>query len=107
MTNHKIHYAGLEPNLQARCSCGKRSGIDRRAEVDTWYYAHLQEVERIRTYLGTRTPSLKTQHAWFCQQADNADNDLDDRLLWRQLADEIGAFIMTKAEPSLQQDALF
>lgn len=105
MTNHKVHYAGLDPHLQARCSCGKRSAIASRAETDGWYYAHLQEVERIRAYLGTRNPSLKSQHAWFVIQAENTDNDPEDRVLWRQLADEIQAFLVSK-EP-LPQDTLF
>lgn len=105
MTNHKVRYAGLEPNLQARCSCTKRSAIGSRADVDTWYYAHLQEVERVRAYLGTRSPTLKSQHAWFCLQAEDTDNDPDDRALWRQLADEIQAFLSSREQ--VPQDTLF
>lgn len=107
MGNHRVHYAGLHPNLQARCSCGKKSPIGSRADCDAWCFAHNREVERIRAYLGTRNPTLKSQHAWFCQQADDDDNDPDDRALWRQLADELGAFIEHKNAPPLEQDALF
>jgi hypothetical protein len=105
MTNHRVHYAGLDPHLQARCSCTKKSAIGSRAEVDTWYFAHVAEVERIRTHLGSRNPSLKTQYAWFVKQADDENNPAEDRALWRQLADELERFLASK-EP-LQQDALF
>ena len=105
MSTHKIHYAGLDPHLQARCSCTKKSEVGSRADVDAWYYAHLAEVERIRAHLGSRNPSLKTQYAWFVKQADDPDNDPGDRALWRQLAEELERFLASK-EP-LQQDALF
>ena len=106
MSNHRIHYAGLDPNLQARCSCKKKSGIGSRSEVDDWYTAHLQEVERIRTHLASRTISLPRQYAWFLEQAENPNVDPDDQALWRQLADETGAYIGRKAD-LLQQDPLF
>jgi hypothetical protein len=73
--------------------------------VDTWYFAHVAEVERIRAHLGSRNPSLKTQYAWFVKQADDENNAPEDRALWRQLADELERFLASK-EP-LQQDALF
>lgn len=105
MSNHKIHYAGLDPNLQARCSCKKRSPIGPRSEVEDWFLGHLREVERIRAHLRSSNPSLKTQYAWFVKQADDPDNPAEDRALWRQLADELERFLASK-EP-LQQDALF
>jgi len=107
VTNHRVHYAGLEPNLQARCSCKKKSAVGTRADVDTWYFDHLREIERIRTHLGTRNPSLKTQCAWFFAQADDENNTPEDRALWRQLADELDRFIAYRTAPALEQDALF
>jgi len=105
MSNHHVHYAGLDPHLQARCSCAKRSAIGTRSEVDDWFREHVHEVQRIRAHLGSRNPSLKTQYAWFVKQAEDTDNDPDDRALWRQLAEEMERFLASK-EP-LQQDALF
>lgn len=70
-----------------------------------WGIAHLQEIERVRAHLGTRNPTLKSQHAWFCQQADDETNPVGDRALWRQLADEIQAFLTSK-EP-VPQEPLF
>ena len=107
MTNHRVHYLGEGDRMQGRCSCKKKSVIGNRAEVDAWYFAHHAEVERIRTHLGTRNPSLKTQWAWFCSQAENEENPTEDRALWRQLADELAAFIEHKNAPALQQDPLF
>lgn len=106
MSNHKVHYAGLDPNLQARCSCKKRSTIGTRSQVEDWFIAHLQEIERIRSYLGSRTPSLRTQWAWFIKQSEDTDNDPDDRALWRQLADEIDRFLASR-EPVAQEETLF
>jgi len=107
VSNHRVHYAGLDPHLQARCSCKQKSPVGSRADVDTWYYSHLAEIERIRTHLGTRNPSLNTQWAWFSEQAVNEDNPTEDRALWRQMADEMAAFIEVKNAPALQQDPLF
>lgn len=107
MTNHRVHYAGEGDRMQGRCSCKQKSRVGNRAEVDTWYFAHLAEIERIRTHLGTKNPSLKTQHAWFSEQAVNEDNPPEDRALWRQLADEMAAFIEHKHAPALLQDRLF
>jgi hypothetical protein len=107
MTNHRVHYAGLDPNLQARCSCKKKSPIGSRSEVDDWFREHLYEIQRIRTHLGTRNPALKTQCAWFQAQADDPENAPEDRVLWRQLADELDRFIAARTAPALEQDALF
>lgn len=107
MSNHKVHYAGWDPNLQARCSCKKRSPVGPRSQVEDWFTTHLQEIERIRAHLGTRSPSLKTQYAWFAAQADDEANDPEDRVLWRQLADELDRFIAARSAPLLPQDTLF
>ena len=106
MTNHKIHFAGLEPTLQARCSCKKRSAIGTRSEVEDWYRDHLHEVQRIRAHLASRTISLPRQHAWFLEQAENPENDPEDQVLWRRLAEETGAYLARKSS-LLEQDALF
>lgn len=106
MTNHRVSYLGSGERAQARCSCKKKSPIASRGDAESWFYAHMQEVERIRAHLGTRSPSLKTQLAWFQTQAENADNEYDDRVLWRQLADETERHITAQA-PMMQTETLF
>jgi hypothetical protein len=69
-------------------------------------FAHLQEIERVRAHLGTRTPSLRTQLTWFQTQAENVDNDYDDRVLWRQLADETERHL-SRQVPLSQAETLF
>ena len=106
MTNHRRTIIGDQTRCQARCSCKQKSPIGDRGEVEAWWYAHTQEVERVRAHLSSRTPTLKSQHAWFVQQAENADNDYDDRVLWRQLADEVERHIASR-EPLRQTEVLF
>jgi hypothetical protein len=107
VTNHRFHLAGGGDSWQGRCSCKQRSKIGTRSEVEDWGIKHLQEIERIRAHLGTRSPSLKTQCAWFFAQADDPENPPEDRVLWRQLADELDRFIAARSAPVLEQDALF
>lgn len=106
MSNHKIHFAGLEPHLQARCSCKQRSPIGTRADVEEWKFSHEQLIQRVRAHLGARNITLKSAVAWFVSQAENEDNTPEDRALWRQLADEAGAHLERK-EHALDQDPLF
>lgn len=106
MTNHNVSYAGSEPHLQARCSCGKRSPVGDRGDCGHWQYKHLAEVQRIRSHLGTRSPSLASQQAWFTSRAEDPDTPDEDRILWRQLADEVGLYL-TRKSALLEQDPLF
>jgi DNA polymerase III psi subunit len=106
VTNHKIRYLGLDPNMQAKCACTKVSPIGSRGDCQEWGYRHQQEIEKTRARLA-RTPSLKAQQDWFTIQADNPDNPAPDRALWHQLADELEAFVARTAGPSLNQDRLF
>lgn len=106
VTNHKFTVIGNTDRCQARCACKQKSPIGNRGDAESWMYAHLQEIERTRARLGTRTPTLKTQHAWFVQQAENTDNEYDDRVLWRQLADETERHL-NRQVPLLQTETLF
>lgn len=106
MTNHRVTIVGSTQQCQARCSCKKKSPVGDRGLVEAWWYSHQQDVERIRAHLGSRTPSLKTQYEWFVKQAENTDNEYDDRVLWRQLADEIERHIASQ-QPMRQTEALF
>lgn len=106
MTNHRITVIGTTERCQARCTCKHNSPIGNRGDMEGWIYAHNEEVARIRAHLGSRTPSLRSQQAWFVKQAENTDNPIDDRYLWRQLADEVERHIAHQA-PVLQTETLF
>lgn len=106
MTNHRFTIVGNTDRCQAKCSCKQKSPIGNRGDADGWMYAHLQEIERVRARLGTRTPSLRTQLTWFQTQAENTDNEYDDRLLWRQLADETERHL-NRQVPLAQSETLF
>lgn len=105
MSNHRITMIGGRAECQARCSCKQKSPVGPRGDVEEWVYKHQELVARVRAHLGSRNPSLKTQHAWFRAQAANPENDPADRELWCQLADEVERFL-TKREP-IQQESLF
>lgn len=92
--------------MQARCTCKQRSKVGTRSDVEAWQFEHLALVQRIRAHLGTRNPTLKSTAAWFEAQAMDENLDPDDRRLWRQLAEETGAYLARKTA-LLEQDPLF
>lgn len=106
MSNHRFVVVGDRLMCRAKCSCGKSSPMSNRGDIEEWMFTHKQEIERIRTHLGTRNPTLKTQRDWFLYQAQNTDNEHDDRVLWQRLADEIDAFVLDK-RPPMDQATLF
>lgn len=106
MSNHTVVYRQVDGTWWAKCSCREKSGVGDQGFVEAWAYAHHKQIEKIRTHLGSRNISLRTQREWFLTQADNAENPAEDRVLWRQLADELERYV-TRTQPTLQQDALF
>jgi len=66
--------------------------------VDEWHLRHLQEIERIRTHLDNRNPSIKKTWEWYDAQAENEDNSPEDRVLWRRLADELRPRVPVKGD---------
>jgi hypothetical protein len=106
MSNHRIHFAGYGDAMQARCSCKKRSPVGSRSDCEMWQAGHQHEVQRIRTHLASRTISLPKQHAWFVERVEDPHTPEDDRELWRQLAEETGAYMARKSN-LLEQDPLF
>jgi hypothetical protein len=88
---HRTSTVNNGPAFQAICSCGEKSGWVRRQETEDWVLLHAMEVQRIRSQLHAHSPSVRNQHAWFTAQANNPENSEHDRLLWRQLADELEA----------------
>lgn len=96
MTNHRLTIIGSMEECQGRCSCKATSQIGDRGSVDAWWVDHNYQVQRIRAHLGSRNVSVKSQLAWFEQQAANTNNNPDDRELWRQLADETQRYMNSK-----------
>jgi hypothetical protein len=91
MSNHTEQIVPFrDGRFQARCSCNSVSNIvAQRWEAEDWGIAHRVMVERVKSALGTRSPSLKQQRDYFQSQADDTDQTREHRDLWQQLADEI------------------
>ena len=96
MSNHRIKYeaiSSLPPQRhRAVCSCrGWASAVvSTRQLAEDEALIHLRNVEKARAAMGTSTPSLKSQQAWYQQQAENPNNSPEDRRLWQLLANELG-----------------
>lgn len=99
--NHRTTIVGSKTTCQARCSCRQRSLITDRSGAEDWVFHHQRDVEIAKAALH-RNPTLRTQRDWFVKQSENIDNEYDDRVLWRQLAEEIDRFV-NKRESSVDQ----
>lgn len=92
--SHKVRYFVIgEPPLErhkASCKCPWESDrLPSQQEAEDAYLAHLKDVERIRAGLGTKTPSMKSQAAYYRQKADDPQTPEKDRPIWEQLAGEL------------------
>lgn len=75
----------------ARCKCGQYSGpLDQKWEVDDWVREHHAKIEVIKAYLGTKTPTLKSQRDYYLMMSENPEVVASDREMWKLLADELG-----------------
>lgn len=88
MNNHRSTIVGSTDAWQAKCSCGWRSPVGLRQDVDDLLVRHLNHVARARAGLA-REPSLAAALAWYSEQAANSANTPQEREQWRQLADEL------------------
>lgn len=104
MSHHKTAVAGSTDAWQATCLCSARSAVvEHRWEADDWCRSHMQAVERARTHLRDRSPSLKDQRDWYRKQAARAtDETVRDQ--WLSLADGLDHRIGTTV---LHDEALF
>lgn len=92
MSNHKIKWNFTEKPEQhwARCQCGWTSGKKAtRQPVEDGVIEHHAFVDRVRAYLGTKTPSLKQQASYYRMMANDSNTPSGDRPLWDQLAREL------------------
>lgn len=92
--SHKAKYqiVGKPPlqKHQARCRCPWTSDrLPSKQEAEDAFLAHLRDVERLKAGLGTRTPSMKGQAAYYRERANDPETPEGDRPIWVQLADEL------------------
>lgn len=78
---------------QIICSCGERSALGTKQQVEDWELAHAVKVQQLRSRLRGQPPSLASQLNWYTSQANNPENTEYDRGLWRVLASELEARI--------------
>lgn len=91
VSSHRVIIEEDSGQYRAICNCrGSSLFFVHRWEADDWRLQHLTLVERVRTHLSHgREPSLKAQRDYFRTQASDTTIPKDDRLLWKQLADEL------------------
>lgn len=96
MSNHKSSVQELEgfpPSYVARCNCrwtGKQTRQKWEAEDEE--REHQEKVQRVLALLRPRahTASLvKSERDYYREKADDPDETEENRVLWRQLADEL------------------
>lgn len=110
MGNHKITWHRLEGGIAkhaAVCRCGWRSSKQTVLQVvEDEVLKHGEEVERLRAWLGTRTPSLKAQYDYYKEKAEDPSESESARALWKQLAQELSVRLNINA-PQWDQPPLF
>lgn len=93
---HEIEYWERTPfDHGATCRCGwspdPRKAYRTKQMVEDEVRKHEQMVERVNLHLGSRNPSLKSQHAYYEQMANDSNVSAADRELWRILADGLAS----------------
>lgn len=88
MSNHQISLRQTADGAwYAQCGCRHHSGYGSRQDAEDWGHTHLRQVERAKSHLRGRAPSLREEYAYYrCMEAD-LDNPPDERALWKILAD--------------------
>jgi hypothetical protein len=89
MSNHKTKYKRYGDDYRAECSCRQNSKLGTRTDAEDWIVRHHQQVQQARAHLMGRNPSLYNQYTYFRRQEQDPANSEEDRVLWKQLADEI------------------
>jgi hypothetical protein len=108
VSNHNIDIHPAEAGgFYAKCTCRLRSGVvEVRQQAEDWALHHAEQVERARTSLGTKTPSLKHQRDYYADMAAATSNAMDKRL-WQQLADELTHRLNDGEAPNAGAPTLF
>lgn len=91
MSNHTFKYIedGATKHY-ARCSCRfQTKSHQHRWQVEDEVREHLTLIERVKSYLGTKNPTLKSQRDYYLERAEDPDETPANRRLWLQLAEEL------------------
>ena len=92
MGNHEPTYYVNGDDHHVRCTCGDTStGMLSKQGAEDYYYRHERDIERVRMYLETRSPSLKQTRDYYQAMAHDSSKPLAERNQWQMLADEITA----------------
>ena len=90
MSEHHTKIIGGNGMHQGKCTCGAQSKtVDYRWIAEDWVAEHMALVQKVRTHLTTRSPSLTDQRDYYRTMQLNPETPPGDVPLWRQLADEI------------------
>lgn len=106
MSNHKITYYDKEPYFYARCRCGfVTKEFIHKWQVEDEVKEHERFVDRIRAYLGTSKPTLKSQRDYYLEMSEDPNEPPANRRLWKMLADELTPRVRERRQP--EQETLF
>lgn len=108
---HKIKVVRYgEDEYITRCEgCGwKHPGsTTNRQEAEDWIAVHEKQIERIRTHLGTKTPSLKSERDHYLDKSVDPYETAENRAIWKQLADELSTRLNDEGTDPDRQPRLF
>lgn len=107
--SHTITYLDLKPPRThgALCKCGWRADpqVTRQA-VEDEVLRHEMFVQRVRTQLRVKNPTLRSQRDHYRNMADDETIRESERRLWKQLADELDARLNDSGAEHGEQVAL-
>ena len=110
MSSHKFTdemLTSFPPKYQSRCRCGFVTKQHRHEwQVSDEKRAHLAFIERVKTYLNKRDPSVKNQYDYYSERANDPEETPANRALWQQLADELRPRVPDKSKNG-EQETLF
>ena len=96
----EIKMLGINEKYRGTCACGAAGLWDPdRQKAEDFLFAHMQQVERARSHLQSRTPPLASQATYYRRQADEPGCTDADRAIWLQLADELDTRLGLNAPP--------
>lgn len=109
MSNHKIAYVEDKGRHHGRCSCRFQTKVFlHKWQAEDEVREHLALVDRVRAYLETKNPTVKSQHDYYRERADDPDETPENRRLWQQLADELEPRVKArKGEVAADDEPMF
>lgn len=109
MSGHQVTVVPvLDSEWAGRCSCQQVGPVTKTHwEAVKWTLRHTADVERIKTHLSGRAPTLKDQRDYFRSKAADDGIPFDQRTLWDQLADELDRRLGDDPAEATNQPQLF